>query len=66
MESGLLAKPTHVSRHAIAGIWVAFFSRCQRCRCGQGTIIRLSPPLVIDDDQAAETLRILRKVFLAL
>ena len=36
MESGLLAKPTHVSRHAIAGIWVAFFSRCQRYRCGQG------------------------------
>ena len=31
-----------------------------------GTIIRLSPPLVIDDDQAAEMLRILRKVFLAL
>ena len=28
--------------------------------------IRLSPPLVIDDDQAAEMLRILRKVFLAL
>ena len=25
-----------VSRHDIAGIWVAFFSRCQRYRCGQG------------------------------
>ena len=25
----------HVSRHDIAGIWVAFFSRCQRYRCGQ-------------------------------
>jgi len=22
-------------RHDIAAIWVAFFSRCQRCRCGQ-------------------------------
>ena len=27
-----------VSRHDIAGIWVAFFSRCQRYRCGQGGI----------------------------
>ena len=25
-----------VSRHDIAGIWVAFFSGCQRYRCGQG------------------------------
>ena len=25
-----------VSRTIIAGIWVAFFSRCQRRRCGQG------------------------------
>ena len=25
-----------MSRHDIAGIWVAFFSRCQRYRCGQG------------------------------
>ena len=25
-----------VSCHDIAGIWVAFFSRCQRYRCGQG------------------------------
>ena len=24
-----------VSRHDIADIWVAFFSRCQRYRCGQ-------------------------------
>ena len=24
-----------VSCHEIAGIWVAFFSRCQRCRCRQ-------------------------------
>ena len=24
-----------VSRHDIAGIWVAFFSRCQRFRCSQ-------------------------------
>jgi len=24
-----------VSRHDIAGIWVAFFRRCQRYRCGQ-------------------------------
>ena len=27
----------HVSRHDIAGIWVAFFQECQRYRCGQGT-----------------------------
>ena len=26
-----------VSCHDIAGIWVAFFSRCQRYRCWQGT-----------------------------
>ena len=26
-----------VRRHGIAGIWVAFFSRCQRYRCRQGT-----------------------------
>ena len=26
----------HVSGHDIAGIWVAFFSRCQRYCCGQG------------------------------
>ena len=25
-----------VSRHDIAGIWLAFFSRCQRYRCEQG------------------------------
>ena len=25
-----------VSHHDIVGIWVAFFSRCQRYRCGQG------------------------------
>ena len=27
---------TEVSRRIIAAIWVAFFSRCQRYRCGQG------------------------------
>jgi len=26
-----------VSRHDIAGIWVAFFSRCQRYRCRQAS-----------------------------
>ena len=26
-------EPRMVSRHDIAGIWVAFFSRCQRYRC---------------------------------
>ena len=29
-----------VSRHDIAGIWVAFFSRCQRYRCGQEGLAR--------------------------
>ena len=29
-----------VSRHDIAGIWVAFFSRCQRYRCGQAATRR--------------------------
>ena len=29
------AKGGTVSCHDIAGIWVAFFSRCQRYRCGQ-------------------------------
>ena len=28
-------EPPVVSRHDIAGIWVAFFSRCQRYRCRQ-------------------------------
>ena len=27
-----------VSRHDIAAIWVAFFSRCQRYRCGQARL----------------------------
>ena len=30
-----------VSRHDIAGIWVAFFSRCQRYRCGQVVLTQL-------------------------
>ena len=30
--AGLLS----VSRHDVAGMWVAFFSRCQRDRCWQG------------------------------
>ena len=30
-----LLELSDVSRHDIAGIWVAFFSRCQRHRCGQ-------------------------------
>ena len=29
---------TRVSRHDTAGIWVAFFSRCQRYRCRQATL----------------------------
>ena len=29
-----------VSRTNIAGIWVAFFSRCQRYSCGQGVTFR--------------------------
>ncbi len=32
--------PEHVSCHDIAGIWVAFFSRCQRYRCGQVNLFR--------------------------
>ena len=28
----------NVSRHDTAGIWVAFFSRCQRYRCRQATL----------------------------
>ena len=31
----LLEGEEAVSCHNIAGIWVAFFSRCQRYRCGQ-------------------------------
>ena len=30
---GCGGRPLLVSRHDIAGIWVAFFSRCQRYRC---------------------------------
>ena len=30
-----LSKSELVSRHDIAGIWVAFFQECQRYRCGQ-------------------------------
>jgi len=38
-----------VSRHDIAGIWVAFFSRPQRYRCGQG---RASSMLPVDFAQS--------------
>ena len=31
-----------VSRHDIAAVWVAFFSRWQRYRCGQGSIITIA------------------------
>ena len=34
---------TRVSRHDTAGIWVAFFSRCQRDRCGQVPLIMRVP-----------------------
>ena len=35
-DDGRRHLPRRVSRHDIAGIWVAFFSRRQRDRCGQG------------------------------
>eukprot|EP01045_Picozoa_sp_COSAG04_P019845 COSAG04_NODE_1967_length_5113_cov_5.084421_4_plen_318_part_00 len=35
-----VSSATTVSRHDIAGIWVAFFSRCQRSRCGQVGALR--------------------------
>ena len=35
-----------VSRHDIAAIWGAFFSRCQRCRCRQADFAHAS--LLID------------------
>ena len=35
LASGALEGKNGVSRHDIAGIWVAFFSRCQRYRCQQ-------------------------------
>ena len=34
-----LLELSDVSCHDIAGIWVAFFSRCQRHRCGQGRLL---------------------------
>ena len=36
IENPVVTRSMDVSRHDIAGIWVAFFSRCQRYRCGQG------------------------------
>ena len=35
MQSGGSADGSRVSRHDIAGIWVAFFQECQQYRCGQ-------------------------------
>ena len=32
-QAGVSPDRLHVSRHDIAAIWVAFFSRCQRYRC---------------------------------
>ena len=49
IATGEPAPYCHVSRHDIAGIWVAFFSRCHRCGqvivllvngCGAAVIIR--------------------------
>ena len=34
---------TRVRRHDTAGIWAAFFSRCQRDRCGQVPLIMRVP-----------------------
>ena len=36
MDQSRDPNPVSVSRHDIAGLWVAFFSRCQRYRCRQG------------------------------
>ena len=35
-----------VSCHGIAGIWVAFFSRCQRYRCGQACAASVPDPFM--------------------
>ena len=37
---------TGVSCHDITGIWLAFFSRCQRYRCGQGFMQTHARPTV--------------------
>ena len=33
-----------VSRHDIAGIWVAFFQESQRCRCAQACVCNFTKP----------------------
>ena len=45
-----------VSRHDIAGIWVAFFSRQQRYRCGQGPADCLTVPRAVTFDAARSQL----------
>ena len=39
-----------VSRHDIAGIWVAFFSRRQRYRCGQEELVTCNDQPPVGDD----------------
>ena len=45
-----------VSRDGIAGIWVAFFSRQQRYRCGQGPADCLTVPRAVTFDAARSQL----------
>ena len=45
-----------VSRHDIAGIWVAFSSRCQRYRCEQGPADCLTVPRAVTFDAAMSQL----------
>ena len=51
-----------VSRTNIAGIWAAFFSRCQRYSCGQGVPAALSPTLVLSPAFAVTTSEAASKV----
>ena len=43
-----------VSRHDIAGIWVAFFQECQQYRCGQGGWWGITQPFERADVSARE------------
>ena len=63
IERGLLVRML-VRRRDIAAAWVAFFSRCQRYRCGQGigTMV-LSPSLIITEEQIDTLVSVLQDSF---
>ena len=54
-DHGMMTNPD-VRRHGIAGIWVAFFSRCQRYRCRQGSTTPYPCTVLVRDDNITHRL----------